>query len=331
MPICVRPLVRAETFEAYTNKKGEKSFKAIWLERDFYDETMRKNEEKYFKYKYRRVDLVPCGKCLECQIGYARDWAVDCLCEKEYWPKNECWFVTLTYDDEHVPAAEYKTEEGKSYKGISLRKKDVQDFIKRLRDHKGNLKYLCCGEYGTKGRPHYHLIIFGLNIKDQKFWANNQNGDALWTSEELKEIWGKGNVIVGEVTYRSVNYTVRYTLKKWKNKESSMNKLMGRIDEFILVSQGIGYRYWEEHYQEMLKQRGVITSNGLKPLTKRFFKWLKNKDMEAYTTQKATNKQIAESAQKELDNLTDVDRETRRKQSEERQKSQFIDMRRKTE
>lgn len=52
----------------------------------------------------------------------------------------------------------------------SLCRDDVQRWLKRARinykRHHGedlNFKYICCGEYGTnKGRPHYHLGIFGL-------------------------------------------------------------------------------------------------------------------------------------------------------------------------
>ena len=35
---CTRPLIRAETWETYINKKGGKSYKIEWLGRDFYDE-----------------------------------------------------------------------------------------------------------------------------------------------------------------------------------------------------------------------------------------------------------------------------------------------------
>lgn len=325
--------MRAETFETYINKKGGKSYKAEFLPRTFYDECMKTEKgQKFLKYKYRKVDLVPCGKCIECQLSYARQWSTDCICEKKYWPDEQCWFITLTYSDEYLPQAEYKTEDGKIYKGISLRKKDLQDFWKRVRKHYDcKIKYLNAGEYGTLGRPHYHAIVFGLPLKTEnfKYLGKNNNGDAYWTEPELEKIWGKGNIIIGQVTQKSINYVVRYTIKKWKNKDSGLNKMMGRTPEFISMSQGLGKRYWEENEEKIILQDCIITPEGEMPITQRFLKNLKNKDQKIYTTIKEKHKQQAETAQKQAE--TDKSPEEQREARESIRKANFTDIRRRTQ
>ena len=48
-------------------------------------------------------DLVPCGQCIGCRLDYCRQWATRCMLEAKDYPKGSCWFVTFTYDDEHLP------------------------------------------------------------------------------------------------------------------------------------------------------------------------------------------------------------------------------------
>lgn len=66
---------------------------------------------------------VRCGKCPSCVLEKASDWA--CRLSHELVTSSSAAFVTLTYDKEHLP------EDG------SLVKKDVSDFMKRLRESVG--------------------------------------------------------------------------------------------------------------------------------------------------------------------------------------------------
>lgn len=93
----------------------------------------------------------PCGKCIACRVNRSEEWAGRIQCEYE----NACeqglqsYFVTLTYNDYNLP------------ENSSLKPKDLQDFLKRLRSRVGAFRYFACGEYGGKnGRPHYHLCVF---------------------------------------------------------------------------------------------------------------------------------------------------------------------------
>ena len=66
-------------------------------------------------------------------------------------------FVTLTYDDDHLP--EYN----------SLNYKHFQDFMKRLRKSHNRVRFYMCGEYGEDfSRPHYHALLFNCFFPDKK-------------------------------------------------------------------------------------------------------------------------------------------------------------------
>jgi len=45
--------------------------------------------------------LVPCGQCIGCRLDRSRDWANRCMLELR--DHKESVFVTLTYDNDHVP------------------------------------------------------------------------------------------------------------------------------------------------------------------------------------------------------------------------------------
>lgn len=330
---CSKPLIRAETWERYTTKEGKTAYRTEWLQRDFYDKIKNsKNWNWWNGNKYRRITPIPCGRCLDCQLNYARQWATDCMLEKKYWSDDQCWFITLTYSDEYLPTYEYKREDGKNYKGISLRKKDYQDFLKRLRAHYHcSCKYLLAGEYGSQTqRPHYHMIIFGLPLNTTKFKyiGKNNNGDALWTEPELEKIWGKGNIIIGQVTFKSISYVVRYTIKKWKNKDANLNKLYGRIDEFIAMSQGIGQRYYEDNKEKIIKQGGVISELGSITLPKRFLRKLEKEDSEKYLDLKRKSQKIAEQNETIKNQQTDMQTEERRQKEDYLRNKNFKNIRR---
>lgn len=113
-------------------------------------------------------------------------------------------FITLTYDDKHIPA------------NGSLKKDDVQRFLKRLRHHiKVKIKYYYCGEYGpTTNRPHYHVCLFGYDFADKILWKRNANGDNVYTSAQLQQLWPLGHSTTGTLTWNSAAYTARYIMKK---------------------------------------------------------------------------------------------------------------------
>jgi hypothetical protein len=139
------------------------------------------------------------------------------------------YFVTLTYNTDHVPISNngFKT----------LRKSDLQSFIKRLRKaHQGSEKisYYACGEYGTLNkRPHYHLILFG---------ASDQQITQAWKTDrrENKPVVAIGDIYFGTVEPASCSYVLKYMSKP---------KVIGKFarddrqPEFSCMSKGIGKTY----------------------------------------------------------------------------------------
>lgn len=145
---------------------------------------------------------VPCGQCIGCRLERSRQWAIRCMHEKKLHADNE--FVTLTYDNDHIPA------------DWSLNKRHMQLFMKRLRKIYGaGVRFYGCGEYGDEnGRPHYHLILFNWTVEDKRLYKYNHRGEAIYSSIILDKIWGQGFTTLGDVTFDSAAYVARYVMKK---------------------------------------------------------------------------------------------------------------------
>lgn len=174
--------------------------------------------------KHGFIDLpvmLSCGRCLGCRLERGRQWAVRCVHEAQMHEVNS--FVTLTYNDEHLPPLN------------SLHKKDFQDFIKRLRRALGKhrISYFHCGEYGERDqRPHYHALLFGVAFKDlQPVKRSGEN--TLYKSEFLEKTWGLGYCTVGNVTFESAAYTAGYILKKAQNPDLDYGD---RVPEYATMS-----------------------------------------------------------------------------------------------
>jgi len=195
---------------------------------------------------------VPCGRCIGCRLERSRQWAIRCVHEATLYDHN--LFLTLTYNDKHLPS------------DLSLRKSHFQSFMKDLRhavfrkrrrywtwdpriisDRRQKLRYFHCGEYGEQlGRPHYHACVFNFNLSDKKLWKKTSGGD-LYVSETLNEIWGKGFCVVGSVTFDSAAYVARYITKKITGEAAEVH-YGGKQPEYTTMSKGIG-RGWYERYK----------------------------------------------------------------------------------
>lgn len=169
---------------------------------------------------------VPCGKCLECQINYSKQWAFRISNEASLYKEN-C-FITLTYNEDNLPTASY------------LVKRDLQLFVKRLRDRVGyeKVRYFACGEYGSKnGRPHYHIIVFNFKPKDIYFFGFDKKHNKLYRSDLIESLWKKGFSSIGDLTFDSALYTAKYMQK--------FNSIKDKPKPFILQSRkppiGVGY------------------------------------------------------------------------------------------
>ena len=66
---------------------------------------------------------IPCGKCSGCRLQKSREWANRCMLELQY--HKSSYFVTLTYDEEHVPYHLYDDPStGEAFTSLSLAPRD---------------------------------------------------------------------------------------------------------------------------------------------------------------------------------------------------------------
>ena len=188
----------------------------------------------------------------------AAEWSHRCEHEATLW--TQVIFITLTYDDEHLP------EEG------WLNEEHLRNFFKRLRkngknhrhinrDHNSNFRYFACGEYGTKkGRPHYHAIIFGANFTDRTKVGDGPTG-TLYTSTTLRELWPYGNNIIADATGAAANYIAQYALKKQGDGTTDKDGVW-RPAPFLRMSQKppIGQEWLAKYHTDL--QHGYLVQNG---------------------------------------------------------------------
>lgn len=209
------------------------------------------------------LDL-PCGKCDYCVKRRISEWELRLTQEDKR--STSAYFVTLTYDTEHVPITPkgfmslHREPDGKSHTQLffkRLRKLDTKEKIKnneftyKETKYKGKIrrtkvlnhpiKYYLVGEYGGKtNRPHYHLILFNFYPKDTvKAW------------QILNQTWGLGNVHLGKVERASIRYTIGYI-----NKHSKIPMFEGddRVPEYNTSSRHLGDNYLSDNMINFHKQ-----------------------------------------------------------------------------
>lgn len=225
-----------------------------------------------FRPWYRELDTgrigdgtvrLPCGKCKGCITDRAHAWGVRVTHEAAEHSQNV--FVTLTYDDKHLPY------------GGSLYRRDVQLFLKKLRKYAGKrrIRYFGCGEYGERTyRPHYHLCLFNAEFKDRVRYDLDHD-----TSDTLSELWTQGSHKVADLTVRRCYYTAGYAAKKLGRRGDDYDVvdfdtgevLVEREKEFVMCSlrPAIGQK-WFDRYQSDLKL-GHLVHDGKKVPIPRFY------------------------------------------------------------
>lgn len=231
---------------------------------------------------------IACGKCIGCRLERSKEWASRCVHESRLWDSN--LFLTLTYDDAHLP------------KNMSLVSKHLQDFWKRLRSWVfsptglgrvpekefvdganrvvNGIRYFACGEYGdTSKRPHYHAIVFNLDLPDKIPYKRSFDGSQLYISNTLNALWGHGYCVIGAVTFQSCAYVARYVTKKIYGL-SAPEHYGDREPEFCRSSNrpGIGAN-WFIKYADEVARNGFVLINGHKnPVPRYYLKRLERLD-----------------------------------------------------
>lgn len=166
-------------------------------------------------------------QCMPCLINRKRMWTSRLMLEQRMHDYSA--FITLTYDDLHLPS------DG------SVHPEHLQLFLKRLRHYVAErIRFYGVGEYGDRSnRPHYHLAVFGgvhpLHIHPAEAAFRRVVCDCV-----VCTAWGQGGVDVADLTAESAAYIVSYTTKRLTRKGDP--RLEGRHPEFARMSlrPGIG-------------------------------------------------------------------------------------------
>lgn len=208
---------------------------------------------------------IPCGKCLGCKLDYSRSWADRMLMEYYTFDKKAI-FLTLTYNNENLPVV-FDLNDSPIYG--TLRKKDLQDFLKRLRFHFGETKirYFACGEYGSPERtfrPHYHLIVFGLfceQFLDRYVVQKNELGQLSYSSKELEALWPFGFISFSPVSFQTMSYVSRYSAKKVFG--DNLRPGIDAEETFVCMSRrpGLGHDFIMQH-DDFFEKRKMFLNDG---------------------------------------------------------------------
>lgn len=155
-------------------------------------------------------------------------------------------FLTLTYDDDHLPT------------DMSVSPRVIQLFMKRLRKKWPNkIRYFACGEYGDQTmRPHYHIAVFNLPTCERGITRFSKTAQSCCAICDLvKETWGNGNIMIGTLEPKSIAYIAGYITKKMTKKDDP--RLQGRLPEFARMSlrPGIGLGMMDELASTLMEHK----------------------------------------------------------------------------
>lgn len=260
--------------------------------------------QKNYSKEYATFQL-PCSKCIECRLEYARQWAVRSVHEASMHEQNS--FITLTYSDEKLKSPKLQYIEFQLF-AKRLRKYIFKEFIKtygklswqQLTKEEKNetfkkheISIFVTGEYGEGAkdrtgkiikryhpdlgeitqRPHWHALIFNWRPHDSVYKYTNDNGDKVFSSYILETLWGNGTAELGQITFKSAGYCARYAAKKLIHGHDSDH-------DFQPISKkssknAIGKKFLEKYWQDIFNHGEVILPDGNKSTIPRYYeKWL---------------------------------------------------------
>ena len=189
---------------------------------------------------------VPCGKCEECKRSNRSDWFV-----RSYYEWQKCktstYFYTLTYNNEFLP----------KFDGIAcFRKKDLQDFLKRLRfrldKYNVKLKYLITCEYGElRNRSHYHALFF-----------LSRDINPYWFLRFVTDSWNYGFVKPGDnVGSVSSDLGIQYVTKYITKDMVQLEKILPLLAPRVFVRYYRLYNYCITRWNKVANCTFVLNSD----------------------------------------------------------------------
>lgn len=217
--------------------------------------------------RYGQEYDVPCHWCVGCRQSYAYEWSQRLKYEaitNAQRTKSPSSFITLTYADRCLPrnGSCYKPDVDLFYKRLRqhvYRKrradywynhrrdfKSFSEFVKNRelqRSFRPKIKHFTVSEYGERGRPHYHIILFG-------------DGGTHLTEYDIKSAWRYGRVDFQPLSPKHCSYVLKYLVKQRCSKEEAriMYKPNHIAPPFKKQSPGLGSDFVKQYSNVLLSQ-----------------------------------------------------------------------------
>lgn len=248
--------------------------------------------ELYDLVRQRHIDTyvtqicqVPCGVCLDCRISRRYERATRIMLEASCYPQNV--FITLTLREEEIGYndlaenlfTQFQKDFRKKYgqaQYCHISRKNWKNPKKRVSSYTfKKFKFVQTGEYGGQhGRKHYHAIIFNHSFSDIYFTGfYSKKGNPIYSSHELDDLWGKGNVQVENLTFDLALYVGQYITTGWED-DYSTDLVTGlqRKPEYSTMSHGIGLTWLKKYYKDVLAIGRVSLDDRDVPIPRYFHK-----------------------------------------------------------
>nr|QJB20892.1 MAG: replication initiator protein [Microvirus sp.] len=237
----------------------------------------------FIRQKNGERQFVPCGKCNFCLMSRRADWTF--RLKEQQKVSVTAYFLTLTYDDEHLPS------DGK------VDKRELQLFFKRIRKQQDNIikelskvdkkalkwpkiKYYAVGEYGTKTkRAHYHAIMYNMHPI---------------LVENIYRHWTLGHSMCVPSNGATIHYTTKYVIN---NEESDYKG-------FSLISKGLGESYELAADYHRSGNVSVVYSDGVPQRLPRYYKDRFFTGWQKKVIAKRTENEMQEKYDKEVERLS---------------------------
>lgn len=291
---CYHPLTVRRSFDRLAGKYTSKIVPGVLFEELDTINNLPENRANFTTYMH-----VPCGHCVGCLADRSLQWVTRCSLEQRM--SNYTYFVTATFDDDHLSFKEVFDGRQLVLTPV-LDKREHQLFLKRLRrrlDYEGlsSPRYFMCGEYGDQTkRPHFHYLLFSSDpLPDLRPPTLFETGGKrpppdVMTCDLLRDAWSNGHISVSAVNPARIAYVCRYTLKKLNALDQramddqarlfsarqlvdqSTGEVIGDLDlfvlppEFISYSQSIGGSYADGREEQLAAARSVPVLVGEKVL-----------------------------------------------------------------
>lgn len=209
----------------------------------------------------------PCGECAICRRN--KLMLIQSRANYEFLKHKYCAFVTLTYDDNHLPYNFTPFGDNVRVGLPSIKKHHIVKFFDDLRHYvkyHSNLKnvdkdfsYIYSCEYGGQfDRPHAHLVLFGIDFPIAK--------------KICSKVWKFGFVDVRPVSSGTVRYICKYINKGAKGKFADAQYFDKGVEKpFVKWSKGFGSGLYRDNFDN-IKRNGFIAKGNKRIFVPPYYK-----------------------------------------------------------